>query len=186
VGSWDGYPNENSRPYEKGFAKSQSIDPWWDKLRRPNTPGSRPLPGPPTESRQWVRWGGKAPQSPLLTVGGEVIVVQFEQILDARLELPTGWLLGLSFELGGDALNPDTAIVEAQALWGLGAANFRQVVVMGGVGPGVPSLFQVVGPVPAETLVVSGTAVLTGSLTGTYPHNTPLVFGAFAAPQVWP
>lgn len=184
---------DNRRPYEQGFERVIS-DPnelaeghWWDKLRNARTPGDLPPPGPPTHSKQWVRWGGKARTDAEVLAPALEQPVQFEQILDARIELPTGWLLGLTFDIGGPSPF-DTVQVSVNVLWGLGAALFSQTIAVPllGAPPLSSSYFAVVGPVPAETVVVNASALLSGNVAGVYPHTTSMIFGAFAAPQVWP
>jgi hypothetical protein len=189
VPKWDDYPNANSRTYEEGLRPLRSLDGWQHKLRHANTPGSKPLPGPPTARQQWVRWGGKSNQVVTLPIA-ETASVTFESVLDAHIDLPTGWLLGLNFVMTSSDPNPanfDSFGLSIQALWGMGAAIFEQdLSLLFGPPPGIQRVFTVEGPIPAETLVVSASGTLVGNIAAVYPHTVSLSLGLFAAPQVWP
>lgn len=137
--------------------------------------------------RQWVSWGRPGKVLPVVfAVAGEVDV-PFEQMIDAKFSHPIGWLIAFSVAMTPAVpAFPDTVAFFGAVQAGLGSGNFPGVFPAGILsGASLGPTITVVGPVPAETLVVSGFARCTAA-GGLFPRTSHVTMGAFVAPQVWP
>lgn len=176
--------NNERRTYSEGFERTRGDGEWWKRLR---SPGVSPAPAPPKEAKQWVRWGSIVTREATFAIAADEFALDFGQLLDARIDLPTGWLVAFHFGMATPGSFPDIAVFTPRVLWGLGAANFEEEFPASTLNSGTPGpLIVRAPPTPAETLIVQGRALVTGNAAGSYPHTTVFSFGAFAAPQVWP
>jgi hypothetical protein len=154
--------------------------PWWDRLKETGA-GAPPLPA----QSDWQQWGRNNSRSVTFAAAAEDHLLDFEQVVQAKYEHPTAWMVGLNATQSGSPT--DNLIVTVQIIYGLGSGRFVQETTLSMTAiPLVPGpILTVVGPVPAQTIIVSGRAVATSSAAGTFPRTRAFTFGAFVAPQVW-
>ena len=134
---------------------------------------------------EWKQWGSEN------TIEFEfpddaTRLINFGQTLLAGFHHPVGWLVAFNLTAHNAGPGPDIAIFSALVTYGLGRGRFRSLVSVGtlsGASPG--PLVVTVGPTPAETVQVEGSALVTPS-GAVFPKKSTFTFGAFAAPQVWP
>jgi hypothetical protein len=167
-----------------GF-RTPALDPAWDALRHAGDSPER-LPTP----QEWKRWGEQTTQ-PVQITGAADVTIEFQQFLSARFHHPTGWLLGFQIQqnsggLVGGVVIPDTSVFTGSVILGCGSGRFQGDFALGTLdnttrGP----LLVVVGPYPAETIVVSGRVKITPPTSVGFPYTSAISFGAFVSPQVW-
>ena len=134
---------------------------------------------------EWKQWGSENTVEFEFPDDSERLI-NFGQTLLAGFHHPVGWLVAFNLTGNTGGTVPDIAKFFAVVTYGLGRGRFRSLVQVGTLSPVSPGpLVVTVGPTPAETIQVEGSALVTPS-GAIFPKRSTFTFGAFAAPQVWP
>ena len=159
-----------------------SGDDWAVRQRRLTGQGA---PIREQEFLDWKQWGNNT--SITFDFPDDATrVLRFQQVVQAKFHHPVGWLVALAISAtpGGTA-GPDIANFFATITYGLGQATFVQQVSAGSISPLTPQpQIVVIGPTPAETILVEAFASVTPSGL-LFPKQSVFRFGAFCSPQVW-
>lgn len=156
--------------------------PWWDEI--PGGLKGAPNPTRHPEFQDWRRWG--ASQNLVVTyVDDSTQELPLLQVVEARYDRPTAWILGFNAVQNTSDGLVDNSIVVFHVQYGIGAGRFLQdfPVPLLPANPG-PTVVPF-GPIPAETIIVSATLFTSANLASVLPKKTGFSIGAFMAPQVW-
>jgi len=164
-------------------AFDRGLPDWAQRI--PQQGGER---APEPKPLDWKQWGASIGASVTFNLGGEVIAVPVPQVVNIEFDRPMSWQLAWHVSLAsGDASAPDSALYQATLTAGLGMSRFPGVFpAIAALGPGALGPYIVPGPIlPAQTIIVDGTVIVTANGGGVFPRTTHVTLGAFLAPITW-